>query len=131
MRPAFSCLIRGVRYRPILSITNRGSSAYKLRIPSACSSSCTMTLSSVSHAQPNTSTTRNFATSYNHAKIEEEDIPGYKAETFYPVTLGDVFNSRYQALAKLGFGTASTIWLCKDLRYVHRMLIMLQRMPSS
>jgi hypothetical protein len=51
-------------------------------------------------------------------KIEEERIPGYKAERFYPVRLGEVFNSRYQVVAKLGFGTASTIWLCRDLEYV-------------
>ena len=29
--------------------------------------------------------------------------------------LGEVFNSRYQVVAKLGFGTSSTIWLCRDL----------------
>jgi hypothetical protein len=51
-------------------------------------------------------------------KIEEERIPAYKAERFYPVRLGEVFNSRYQVVAKLGFGTASTIWLCRDLEYV-------------
>ncbi len=53
-----------------------------------------------------------------HEKIEEERVPGYKAERFYPVRLGDVFESRYQVVAKLGFGTASTVWLCRDLRYV-------------
>jgi hypothetical protein len=51
-------------------------------------------------------------------KIEEERIPGYKAERFYPVRLGEVIKSRYQVVAKLGFGTASTIWLCRDLQYV-------------
>ncbi|KAK5990076.1 putative serine/threonine-protein kinase clkA-like protein [Cladobotryum mycophilum] len=51
-------------------------------------------------------------------KIQEETIPGYKAERFYPVKLGEVFKSRYQVLAKLGFGTASTVWLCRDLVYV-------------
>ncbi|EXJ86262.1 hypothetical protein A1O1_06632 [Capronia coronata CBS 617.96] len=35
---------------------------------------------------------------------------------FYPVRLGDVFQSGYQVVAKLGFGTASTVWLCRDLR---------------
>jgi serine/threonine-protein kinase SRPK3 len=51
-------------------------------------------------------------------EIEEETIPDYRAERFYPVRLGEVFKSRYQAVAKLGFGTASTIWLCRDLKYV-------------
>ncbi|KAH7329486.1 kinase-like domain-containing protein [Stachybotrys elegans] len=48
--------------------------------------------------------------------IEEETLPGYKADRFYPVRLGQVFQSRYQAVAKLGYGTASTIWLCRDLK---------------
>lgn len=48
-------------------------------------------------------------------EIEEETVPDYKAERFYPVHLGDVFKSRYRVTAKLGFGTASTIWLCRDL----------------
>jgi hypothetical protein len=54
-----------------------------------------------------------------HEKIEEERIPNYRAERFYPVRLGDVFRSRYQVVAKLGFGTASTVWLCRDLEYVY------------
>jgi hypothetical protein len=49
-------------------------------------------------------------------EIEEETVPDYKADRFYPVKLGEVFNSRYQVVAKLGFGTASTIWLCRDLK---------------
>jgi hypothetical protein len=53
-------------------------------------------------------------------KIEEERIPAYKAERFYPVRLGEVFKSRYQVVAKLRFGTASTVWLCRDLMYVFR-----------
>ncbi|KEZ39044.1 hypothetical protein SAPIO_CDS10422 [Scedosporium apiospermum] len=48
-------------------------------------------------------------------RIEEEDVPNYKAERFYPVQLGNVFQSRYKVVSKLGFGTASTIWLCRDL----------------
>lgn len=49
---------------------------------------------------------------------EDKGIPDYKAERFYPVRLGEVFNSRYQVVAKLGFSTASTICLCRDLEYV-------------
>lgn len=52
-------------------------------------------------------------------KIEEESVCCYQAERFYPVRLGEVFNSKYQVLAKLGFGTSSTVWLCQDLEYVH------------
>jgi hypothetical protein len=48
-------------------------------------------------------------------KFEEEKIPGYHAERFYPARIGDVYSKRYQVLAKLGFGTTSTVWLCRDL----------------
>lgn len=51
-------------------------------------------------------------------KIEEETLPGYKAEKFYPVRLGEIFESRYQVVAKLGYGSVSTVWLCRDLEYV-------------
>ncbi|KAF2453036.1 protein kinase, partial [Lineolata rhizophorae] len=48
-------------------------------------------------------------------QVEEERVPDYKLARFYPVRLGEVFKSRYQVVAKLGFSTASTIWLCRDL----------------
>jgi hypothetical protein len=51
-----------------------------------------------------------------HLKFEEEKLVGYRAEKFYPVKLDDVINSKYQVVAKLGFGTASTVWLCRDLQ---------------
>ena len=51
-------------------------------------------------------------------KIEEETLPDYQAEKFYPVRLGEIFESRYQVVAKLGYGSVSTVWLCRDLEYV-------------
>ncbi|KAK1965901.1 kinase domain-containing protein [Colletotrichum sublineola] len=53
--------------------------------------------------------------------VEEETIPEYISEHFYPVRLGEVFNDRFQTVAKLGYGSSSTIWLARDLqchRYV-------------
>ncbi|OKL58503.1 hypothetical protein UA08_06197 [Talaromyces atroroseus] len=53
--------------------------------------------------------------------IEEETLPTYIPEKYYPVQQGEVFHERYQVLVKLGFGTTSTIWLSRDLlesRYV-------------
>ena len=50
-------------------------------------------------------------------KVEEEELPDYVADRFYPVRLGEVFQGRYQAVTKLGFGSSSTIWLARDLRY--------------
>ncbi|KAF8870387.1 protein kinase [Gymnopilus junonius] len=44
------------------------------------------------------------------ATFEEEEIPEYDSKDFYPVRLGEVFNSRYQVIAKQGFGTSSTVW---------------------
>jgi hypothetical protein len=50
--------------------------------------------------------------------IEEETLPHYDPEHFYPVAIGDVYHDRYQVAGKLGYGAHSTNWLCKDLRYV-------------
>ena len=47
--------------------------------------------------------------------IEEELLPNYKAEKFYPVRIGEVFNQRYQVVGKLGYGSSATVWLCRDL----------------
>jgi len=56
---------------------------------------------------------------------EEETFASYNPKHFYPVRLGEVFKSRYGTVAKLGFGTSSTVWLCRDYEYgihplVHR-----------
>ncbi|KAK0688065.1 SRPK kinase, partial [Pygoscelis papua] len=34
----------------------------------------------------------------------------------HPVREGEVFNTRYQALCKLGHGAFATVWLCQDMR---------------
>ncbi|KAL5323729.1 hypothetical protein ACEPPN_008270 [Leptodophora sp. 'Broadleaf-Isolate-01'] len=31
------------------------------------------------------------------------------------MTLGEVINKKYKVVAKLGFGSASTIWYCRNL----------------
>jgi len=49
-------------------------------------------------------------------KIDDEDIPSYVPENYYPVYLGEVFMSIYQVVTKLGFGVNPTIWLCRDPR---------------
>ncbi|KAL2846631.1 kinase domain-containing protein [Aspergillus pseudoustus] len=46
---------------------------------------------------------------------EEEGISFYVAENYYPVSIGQVFASRYQVVSKLGYGATSTVWLCRDL----------------
>jgi len=59
---------------------------------------------------------REFEIIPNEQKIEEERLPDYRAERFYPVRLGEILNNKFQILTKLGFGTASTVWLCRDLK---------------
>ena len=66
--------------------------------------------------QPRTFPTEGFALLPADVKYEEERLVGYQAHAFYPVRLGEVFNLKYQVVAKLGFGTASTVWLCRDLQ---------------
>jgi serine/threonine-protein kinase SRPK3 len=48
--------------------------------------------------------------------IEEERLPRYRPERFYPVSIGQVFHQRYKVLAKLGFGSQSTTWLAQDIK---------------
>lgn len=49
-------------------------------------------------------------------QVEEERLPFYKREDYYPMRIGHVLQSRYQVVAKLGYGTGSTVWLSRDLR---------------
>ncbi|KAK2744662.1 hypothetical protein FQN55_006580 [Onygenales sp. PD_40] len=54
-------------------------------------------------------------------KFEEERFEKFKDGQYYPVNIGDVFDSKYQIIGKLGFGVSSTVWLARDLeghRYV-------------
>jgi non-specific serine/threonine protein kinase len=50
--------------------------------------------------------------------IEEETLPHYQPDQYYPVKIGDVFQSRYQVAGKLGYGAYSTSWLCHDIQFV-------------
>ena len=60
--------------------------------------------------------TSGFVTLDTTQKIEEEDLPSYVPEDYYPVYIGEVLRSRYQVVGKLGFGVNSRVWLCRDLR---------------
>jgi hypothetical protein len=48
-------------------------------------------------------------------EFEEERYSGYEPHRYYPVHLGQTFASRYRVVAKLGYGTTSTVWLARDL----------------
>ncbi|KAK2767427.1 hypothetical protein FQN54_003583 [Arachnomyces sp. PD_36] len=82
--------------------------------------------------EPRSLPTSGFETIQADRLIEEEQLPDYRAGRYYPVQLGEVFHHRYQAVAKLGFGSCSTTWLARDLRnkqyvalkvYVHTSLV--------
>ncbi|KAF5560228.1 CMGC SRPK kinase [Fusarium phyllophilum] len=47
--------------------------------------------------------------------VEEDKIPKYHADRFYPIHLGQFLNGRYQIAAKLGYGANSTVRLAQDL----------------
>lgn len=51
----------------------------------------------------------------SNTPIEEEVIPGYQANHYFPTRPGYIFEQRYEALAKLGWGGCSTVWLVRDL----------------
>lgn len=48
--------------------------------------------------------------------IEEESLPGYNPSHYYPVRIGDLLRDRYHIIGKLGYGSTSTVWLCRDLK---------------
>ncbi|KAI0926430.1 hypothetical protein AcW1_008610 [Taiwanofungus camphoratus] len=51
----------------------------------------------------------------NSRLVEEETWEWYRPDEFYPVQVGEVFQSKYQVVGKLGYGGYATVWLCRDL----------------
>ncbi|KAJ6249150.1 hypothetical protein M0813_01750 [Anaeramoeba flamelloides] len=47
---------------------------------------------------------------------EEEEQKDYKLGGYHPVRIGEIFNRRYKALCKIGWGIFSTVWLVQDLK---------------
>jgi serine/threonine-protein kinase SRPK3 len=45
--------------------------------------------------------------------LEEEQLEESKRGLYYPVNIGEVFDSKYQIVGKLGFGLSSTVWLAR------------------
>lgn len=64
--------------------------------------------------------------------IEEELTPLYHPDRFYPITLGQVLNERYQVATKLGYGGDSTVWLCRDFHsFPIPPIVFLQDIPKT
>ncbi|KAB8201510.1 kinase-like protein [Aspergillus parasiticus] len=43
-----------------------------------------------------------------------ERLEKYRPGGYHPISIGDVFQERYRVVHKLGYGTYSTTWLCRD-----------------
>lgn len=47
--------------------------------------------------------------------VEEERLPFYRSDDYYPMRIGESIRDRYQVVAMLGYGTGSTVWLSCDV----------------
>ncbi|KAJ5561753.1 serine/threonine-protein kinase [Penicillium sp. DV-2018c] len=47
--------------------------------------------------------------------VDEEMLPGYNPASFYPANPSEVLAEKFQLLAKVGWGTKSTVWLARDI----------------
>lgn len=56
-----------------------------------------------------------FKTIHTSDVLEEDKFPDFNTGQYYPVNIGEIFNSKYQVVGKLGFGVTSTVWLGRDL----------------
>jgi hypothetical protein len=64
---------------------------------------------------------RFLTTKMNASELfEEERLPWYSHDQFYPVRPGEVLDSSFKVIGKLGYGAYSTVWLCRDIRCVSR-----------
>lgn len=67
------------------------------------------------HTSPRVFPTVTLSTIPSSEVVEEERWAWYTPQSFYSVCIGDVVNERYQVLYKLGYGTTSIVWMCRDL----------------
>lgn len=56
-------------------------------------------------------------------QIEHEDFKDYGPGGYHPIKMFDLFNNRYSAICKLGWGHFSTVWLSWDLKYMNYSLL--------
>ncbi|GKZ78393.1 hypothetical protein AnigIFM56816_001951 [Aspergillus niger] len=80
-------------------------------------------MTSTPMVQPREFPTSGFELLNSIEPFEEESLPDYLKERYYPVSLGEVLNSRYQVITKLGFGASSTVWLCRDLHQDRHLIL--------
>ncbi|KAJ6019805.1 protein kinase [Penicillium canescens] len=51
--------------------------------------------------------------------LDEERVPWYEENRFYPAKPGEVLAERFQILVKIGYGSSSTTWLARDMRKMY------------
>jgi len=51
-------------------------------------------------------------------KPMEEGMEKYRTGRFHPVRVGELYDSKYKVLRKLGYGQYSTVWLVRNEQYV-------------
>lgn len=68
--------------------------------------------------KPRTFPTSGFEIIEADKPLEEEQLFDYSAYRYYPAHIGEVFQERYQVCSKLGWGSCSTTWLARDLKFV-------------
>ncbi|KAF4505746.1 hypothetical protein G6O67_007663 [Ophiocordyceps sinensis] len=65
--------------------------------------------------QPRKFPSSGFETIDPSQRVEEERLRLYGSQDYYPMRIGQVVQGRYQVVAKLGYGTSSTVWLSRHL----------------
>lgn len=58
-------------------------------------------------------------------------MSGYNPKHYYTIKLGEVLYKRYKTIGKLGFGSASTVSLCRDLQKQHKYVALKVYINSS
>jgi len=66
-------------------------------------------------SQNSTSSADSDSLAFKYEPIEEvEKLEKYQPGGYHPIQIGDFLQSRYRVTHKLGYGTYSTTWLCRD-----------------
>jgi serine/threonine protein kinase len=63
----------------------------------------------------------------DYTESDDEGADGYRKGGYHPVQVGEVYNGRYQVIAKLGWGHFSTVWLCMDMSYQRFLAMKVQK----
>eukprot|EP01071_Lankesteria_metandrocarpae_P010128 Lankesteria_metandrocarpae@DN5290_c2_g1_i1.p1 len=52
----------------------------------------------------------------DYTESDDEGVRDYKEGGYHPVSVGEIYNSRYRVEGKLGWGHFSTVWIATDLK---------------